>query len=319
MYNIIWKSKIWFAFSAILIVISLSSIFYNKISTWSFLNFWLDFTWWTMMEVSFKWDVEKEKISWFLEEKFHDFYPNIQQTWKEDWWTQFFIKTKALDEKTHTDIKFGLKEEFWEFTESEFRTIWASVWEKMKENAFIALLIAIVTIIFYIAYAFRNLPAELSSFKFWFTAIVALVHDIIITIWVFSLMWIFTWIEIDALFITALLTVMWFSVHDTIVVFDRIRENTQRRNWTSNFPEISNNAVNQTIARSINTSVSTLFPLVTLYLFWAESIELFVLALIVWISIWTYSSIFVAASLLVAISHKWELTERKKIKTSDEF
>jgi preprotein translocase subunit SecF len=174
-------------------------------------------------------------------------------------------------------------------------------------------------IVLYIAFAFRNLPKELSSFRFWFTAIAALVHDVLITIWVFSLMWIFTWVEIDALFITALLTVMWFSVHDTIVVFDRIRENTQRRWEKQKFEEISNNAVNQTIARSINTSVSTLFPLIALYFFWAESIELFVLALIVWIAIWTYSSIFMATPLLVAISHKWELTERQKVKTYEEF
>lgn len=315
MYNIIWKSKIWFTFSAILIAISLWSVSYNKITTWSFLNFWLDFTWWTMMEVVFDWDVEKDKVSWYLEENFHDFYPSVQQTWKND----FFIKTKALDEKTHADLKFGLTEKFWKYSENEFRTIWASVWEKMKSNAFIALLVAVITIILYIAYAFRNLPTELSSFKFWITAIAALAHDIIITIWVFSLMWIFTWVEIDALFITALLTVMWFSVHDTIVVFDRIRENTQKRKWTSNFPEIANNSVNQTLARSINTSVSTLFPLLALYFFWSESIELFVLALIVWILVWTYSSIFIATPLLVAISHKWELTERKKIKTSDDF
>ena len=315
MYNIVWKSKIWFAFSAVLILISLWSLSYNKISTWSLLNFWLDFTWWTMIEATFDWEVEKENLTLFLEENFNDFYPSVQKTWEKD----FFIKSKALDEETHSLVKSSLKEEFWEFTESEFRTIWASVWEKMKENAFIALLIAIITIIFYIAYAFRNLPKELSSFKFWFTAIAALVHDIIITIWVFSLMWIFTWVEIDALFITALLTVMWFSVHDTIVVFDRIRENTQKREKTSNFEEISNNAVNQTISRSINTSISTLFPLVALYFFWAESIELFVLALIVWISIWTYSSIFVATPLLVSVSHKWELTERKKVKTYEEF
>ena len=315
MYNIVWKSKVWFIFSSILIAISLGSVSYNKISTWNFLNFWLDFTWWTMIEITFDWNVEKEKVSWFLEEKFHDFYPKIQQVSEKD----FFIKTKELDEKTYSDIKTGLESEFWKFSETEFMTIWASVWEKMKSNAFIALIVAIITIILYIAYAFRNLPTELSSFKFWFTAILALVHDIIITIWVFSLMWIFTWVEIDALFITALLTVMWFSVHDTIVVFDRIRENTQRRNKTSNFPEISNNAVNQTISRSINTSISTLFPLIALYFFWAESIELFVLALIVWILIWTYSSIFVATPLLVSLSHKWELTERKKIKTSDNF
>jgi len=315
MYNIVWKSKIWFVFSAILIAISLSSVAYNKISTWNVLNFWLDFTWWTMIEATFEWDVEKEKVLTVLEDNFHEIYPTVQQTWEKD----FFIKSKALDEQLHTNVKLALEENFWKFSETEFRTIWPSVWEKMKENALIAILVAILMIIFYIAFAFRNLPKELSSFKFWFTAIAALTHDIIITIWVFSLMWIFTWVEIDALFITALLTVMWFSVHDTIVVFDRIRENTQRRSKTSNFPEICNNSVNQTLARSINTSVSTLFPLIALYFFWADSIELFVLALVVWIAIWTYSSIFVATPLLVAISHKWELTERKKIKTYEEF
>lgn len=315
MYNIVWKAKTWFVLSAILVLVSIWSVSYNKISTWSLLNFWIDFTWWTMLWATFDNEVEKENLSVFLEENFHDFYPVVQQTWEKD----FFIKSKALDEVSHANLKTELETEFWTFTQNEFRTIWPSIWEKMKENALIALFVAIITIIFYIAFAFRNLPKELSSFKFWVTAIVALTHDILITVWVFSLMWIFTWVEIDALFITALLTVMWFSVHDTIVVFDRIRENTQRRSKTSNFEEICNNSVNQTISRSINTSVSTLFPLVALYFFWSESIELFVLALIVWIAIWTYSSIFLATPLLVSVSHKWELTERKKVKTSDEF
>ena len=315
MYNIVWKSKIWFFISSILIAISLWSVTYNKISTWSFLNFWIDFTWWTMISATFTDKVEKDNLNSFLWNNFHDLYPTVQKTWEKD----FFIKTKALDEKVHSEVKTEIEKKFWKFTENEFSTIWPSVWEKMKHNALIALSVAILMIILYIAFAFRNLPKELSSFKFWFAAIVALVHDVTITIWAFSLMWIFTWVEIDALFITALLTVLWFSVHDTIVVFDRVRENTQRRKTSSNFPEICNNAVNQTLARSINTSVSTLFPLITLFFFWAESIQLFVLALIVWIAIWTYSSIFLATPLLVSISHKWELTERAKLKTSDDL
>jgi len=316
MYNIIWKSKIWFAISSILILISLWSLTYNKVTTWNLLNFWIDFTWWTMMEDVFDKDTSKIDVQNFFETNYKDLYPTIQQTSKND----FYIKTKALDEKQHADLKAKIKAKFWDFTEKEFTTIWPSVWEKMKSNALIAILVAILAIVLYIAYAFRNLPEELSSFKFWFTAIAALAHDIIITVWVFSLMWIFTWVEIDALFITALLTVMWFSVHDTIVVFDRIRENTQRRKKSSNFEEICNNAVNQTLARSINTSVSTLFPLLALYFLWAELIWLFVLALIVWITIWTYSSIFLATPLLALISHKWELTERKnRIKTSDDL
>lgn len=315
MYNIVWKSKIWFLISSILIAISLWSVAYNKISTWSFLNFWIDFTWWTMISANFDKEISKDDLSSFLWKNFHDLYPTVQKTW----WEDFFIKTKALDEKAHSEFKSKIENKFWTFNETEFSTIWPSVWEKMKDNAVIAIAVAILMIILYIAYAFRNLPKELSSFKFWFAAIVALVHDVTITVWVFSLMWIFTWVEIDALFITALLTVLWFSVHDTIVVFDRVRENTQRRKSNSNFPEICNNAVNQTLARSINTSVSTLFPLIALFFFWAESIQLFVLALIVWIAIWTYSSIFLATPLLVSISHKWDLHEREKLKTSDDL
>ncbi|MCD5382657.1 protein translocase subunit SecF [Candidatus Gracilibacteria bacterium] len=316
MYNIIGKSKIWFAISLTLIFISLGSLAYNKITTGNILNFGLDFTGGTMMKVIFDKNVTKSDLKSVFDEKFSSLYPSIQSVGNND----FLIKTKELDEKNHADVKFALKEKFGEFTEKEFTTIGASVGEKMKYNAMIALLVAIVIIIFYIAYAFRNLPEELSSFKFGITAIIALAHDIIITIGVFSLMGIFTGVEIDALFITALLTVMGFSVHDTIVVFDRIRENTQRRKKTSNFEEISNNAVNQTLSRSINTSVSTLFPLIALYFFGAESIQLFVLALIVGIAIGTYSSIFIATPVLVGMSHKGELTERKsKIKTSDDL
>jgi len=262
------------------------------------------------MELQFEEDTNKEKLTNILENNFTELYPSIQQTWENE----FFVKTKALNEESHNEVLNIIRENFWKFEEPQFNTIWPSIWEQMKENALIALLVALVMIIFYIAFAFRNLPEELSSWKFWFTAIAALVHDVIITIWAFSLMWIFTWIEIDALFITALLTVMWFSVHDTIVVFDRIRENTHRKWPNDKFEDISNNSVNQTITRSINTSVSTLFPLIALYAFWSESIEMFVLALIVWITIWTYSSIFLATPLLVSLSFKWELSDIKKKK-----
>ena len=310
MLNIVWKSKIWFTTSLILIFISIWSMIFNKIDTWNFLNFWIDFSGWTMMEVEFPQKIDQKNLLENLEKEFPDFYPKIQSTWEN----KFFIKTKALEGDNHKIVLDKIEQDFWKFEEVQFNTIWPSIWEKMKSNALIALIVALITIILYIAFAFRNLPDELSSWNFWFTAIAALAHDIIITIWAFSLMWIFTWIEIDALFITALLTVMWFSVHDTIVVFDRLRENTHKKIANQTFEEIANNSVNQTIDRSINTSVSTLFPLVALYIFWSESVEMFILALIVWIVIWTYSSIFLATPLLVSISHKWELSDIVKRK-----
>src|SRR5690606_2888898 len=127
-----------------------------------------------------------------------------------------------------------------------------------------------------IAYAFRKIPKRVSPWRFGFAAIFALVHDVLITLGVFALLG----LEINAFFITALLTIMGFSVHDTIVVFDRIRENLKSQTREQSFGDIADISLNQTLARSINTSVSTLFPLLALYIWGAPSIQTFVLALI---------------------------------------
>jgi len=129
-------------------------------------------------------------------------------------------------------------------------------------------------------------------------AIVALAHDIIIILGIFVLLGKFMGVEIDALFITAVLTILGFSVHDTIVVFDRTRENLRRGEYET-FKETANAALNQTLARSINTSVSTLFTLVALLIFGTASIHYFVLALVLGIIVGTYSSLFIATPLLV--------------------
>ncbi len=147
---------------------------------------------------------------------------------------------------------------------------------------------------FYIAYAFRKIPKRVSPWKFGFSAIVALAHDIVITLGVFALLG----YEVNVFFITALLTIMGFSVHDTIVVFDRIRENLKGQTSKQSFGDIADISLNQTLARSINTSVSTLFPLLALYIWGAGSLRTFVFALIVGILVGTYSSIFIASPVL---------------------
>ena len=308
--KVINKSKIWFTLSISLVLISIFSLIVNYFNSWEFLNYWIDFKWWTMMEIHFEKQVSKQDVVETSNSLAENLSPMVQSIW-DNW---YIIRTLEMDNEVHKKFISELKWKLWKFTEPQFTSIWPSIWKAMKENAFIALWVALVAIILFIAFSFRNLPDQLSSWKFWLSAIVALAHDVIITIWVFSIMWIVQWIEIDTLFITALLTVMWFSVHDTIVVFDRIRENIHKKIAWDDFAKIGDISINQTISRSINTSISTLLPLITLYLFWSDSISMFILALIVWITIWTYSSIFLATPFLIFISSKWELGDIKRKK-----
>jgi preprotein translocase subunit SecF len=162
-----------------------------------------------------------------------------------------------------------------------------------------------------VAWAFRNTPPPVSPWGFGIMAIVALLHDALFVLGVFSLLGHFLGVEVDALFVTAILTVIGFSVHDTIVVFDRIRENLRRDKGS--FETIVNNSILETVARSINTSLTVLLTLLALFLFGGQSIRLFVLALLIGIASGTYSSIFNASPLLVTL-HNWRLKRIQKAK-----
>ncbi|MGI5837889.1 MAG: protein translocase subunit SecF, partial [Chloroflexota bacterium] len=174
---------------------------------------------------------------------------------------------------------------------------------EIVRNAIIAVAAASVGILLYIAYAFRRVK---NSFRWGTCAVLALVHDALIVLGTFSILGRVFHIELDSLFITAVMTVIGFSVHDTIVVFDRIRENYGRRSG-DRLENIVNHSIMQTIGRSLNTSITTLLVLIALYMFGGVTIQNFVLALIIGIVVGTYSSIFVAASLLVV----WEYGELK--------
>lgn len=306
--KIIQRSIIWFTFSGILTVISFAAFAYNYVKFWNILNFWIDFTWWAMMEIKFEKEVQKDTLISTSNELLKSYYPLIQSIWNNS----YIIRTKEISDDTHKKFLSDLKWKLWDLSEKQFTTIWPSVWETMKKNAFIAIFVAIIVIIIFIAFSFSNLPEELSSWKFGISAIVALVHDVIVTTWVFAILWIVKWVEIDPLFITAILTVIWFSVHDTIVVFDRIRENMQKKHSWDDFTKVWEVSLNQTFERSINTSVSTLIPITALYLLWSESISLFMLALVFWITFGTYSSIFIATPFLILISPKWKLHDIRK-------
>ena len=169
---------------------------------------------------------------------------------------------------------------------------------ELKRKSVWAIAIALFFIVSYISWAFRKVSYPVESWKYGIAAILALAHDIILPLGVFSALGHFYGVEIDSLFLTAILTVLGFSVHDTIVVFDRIRENLFKH-VQIDFEATVNKSVNETIMRSINTSLTTLLVLVALYLFGGESIRYFTLTLIIGITVGTYSSIFVASPLLV--------------------
>jgi preprotein translocase subunit SecF len=189
-------------------------------------------------------------------------------------------------------------------SEERFESIGPVIGKELREKAWIALLLAVIMIIAYIAYAFRKVSKPVSSWKFGIAAIVALVHDIVIVTGLFSILGFLIGAEVDSLFITALLTILGFSVHDSIVVFDRTRENLSKH-YSSDFEEVVNDSVNQTIVRSINTSFTTLLVLFILYIFGGASIANFILALIAGVIVGTYSSIFVASPIIVTW-YKWD-------------
>lgn len=225
---------------------------------------------------------------------------------------RLIIRTKPINDKQNTDLLKELKLKVKSVKQDEFETIGPSIGNEITMNALKAILLASVLIVLYIAWSFRTVPKPTSSWRFGICAIIALVHDALVLIGIFSLLGHFAGVEVDSLFITALLTVIGFSVHDTIVVFDRIRENL-RRTIDLPFPQVVNDSILQTLVRSLNTSLTAILVLFTLLIFGGSTLRWFITALLIGITSGTYSSIFNAAPLLVA----WhEFDERRKKKNA---
>lgn len=178
--------------------------------------------------------------------------------------------------------------------------IGSSISKQLKQNAILAIILAIIGIALYIAWSFRKISHPIASWQYGIGAIIALAHDIIITLGIFVLLGKFFNVEIEASFVAALLTILGYSVNDTIVVYDRIRENLIRSDRKEGFESIVNKSIIETIARSINTSLTVVIVLVTIVLFGGESIKYFSLAILIGVMVGTYSSIFVASALLVS-------------------
>ncbi len=177
--------------------------------------------------------------------------------------------------------------------------IGGSVSAQIKKNAIIGVILASIGIALYIAWAFRRVAYPVTSWEYGLGAIIALGHDILVTIGVFAFLGKFYGIEVGVPFIAALLTILGYSVNDTIVVYDRIRENLLREHGKTDFENTVNRSLNQTLGRSVNTSMTVIITLIAITLFGGESIRYFSLAILVGVAFGTYSSIYVASALLV--------------------
>lgn len=290
MFNITAKRNYFYAFSLILIILSIISIFVWK------LNLSIDFRGGANIEISLP---QAEQQINKIEQIGADSGIEIDST-RIAGDDKIIIRTNDLSTEEHSKFITNLKTSLGDsVSEESYQTVGPVVSRSLTNKAIWAVIVASIAIILYIAYAFRKVPKPASSWHFGMTAVAALIHDLIITTGFVSVVGHFySWMQVDSLFITALLTIMGFSVHDTIVVFDRLRENMIKHPG-SEIEVLASDSILQTISRSINTSLTTILVLVALFVLGGQSISHFVLILIAGITFGTYSSIFIATMLLI--------------------
>ncbi|HZE87573.1 MAG TPA: protein translocase subunit SecF [Methylomirabilota bacterium] len=297
MLNIIGKKNWYFVISLLVIIPGVISLL-----MWG-INLSIDFTGGSRMTLSSQQVINNQNVS-KVQNIFHQ--QNIEVVTTQVSGKQIILRTKPMTEKQDAQILTSLQQ-IGSFKQEEFETIGPVIGKEITLNALKSIAIAAFLIVFYIAWSFRKVPKPVSSWRFGICAIIALLHDVLVVVGIFSLLGHFFHVEVDNLFVTAILTVVGFSVHDTIVVFDRIRENL-RRTISTPFAQVVNDSILQTLVRSLNTSLTALLVLLTLLIFGGESVRWFIVALLIGITSGTYSSIFNAAPLLVL----WEEFDAKR-------
>jgi len=216
------------------------------------------------------------------------------------------LRFAEVDEPTHQNVLNALKE-FSDLEELRFESVGPVIGEETKQKSSWAILFVSVMILVYVAWAFKKVSYPVSSWQYGVVALIALIHDIIITVGVMAFVGHFTKMEVGVPFVAALLTILGYSVNDTIVIFDRIRENLIKGAISLDFEAIINRSLKETYFRSFTTGISTLFVLFAILFFGEASTQHFVLTLIIGIIVGTYSSIFFASPLLFS----WAMLKRK--------
>jgi preprotein translocase subunit SecF len=291
--NLIKYRKIWYSISLLLIIPgALSLIFWGLKPS-------IDFTGGT--EVEFAGTTDREKVETLAKGAgFDNFTTTVHGN-------NVIFSTRNVDAEKEKQLTSDIESNIDGAKQVRLDTVGPSISREITRNAFLMTVAASLVIVIYVAIMFRKVPKPANSWEFGLLAVVALLHDALIVLGIFSLLGHFFGIEINPLFITAILTIIGFSVHDTIVIFDRIRENLVHGSYPD-FQTTVSVSIFEMLPRTLNTSFLVWGILLILYLFGGESVRYFVLALVIGIFAGTYSSILVASPLLVT----WDELKRKR-------
>lgn len=296
--------KIFYAFSIILVVLSIAAMF-----TWGF-NLGIDFKGGSVLEVAYT--SASTSTSAIIRPSLDDAKASLDAIKLNNYSlipigdNGYILRASEITPAEKVNVENALSQNGkYTLEEKQFDSIGPLLGQESKNKAIISILLVLLAIVIFITFAFRKVSKPVSSWIYGLVAIIALVHDVIIPTGVFVLLGHLKGFEIDTLFVTALLVILGFSIHDTIVVFDRIRENLRHdQNHKKPFEQIVGESIGQTFTRSINTSLTVLLSLLVLYFIGSTATHNFVLALLIGITAGTYSSIFIGSALLVTIA-KW--------------
>jgi len=294
MIDLIGKRFKFFAFSAVLLVLCVIVL------ATSGLKMGIDFSSGSLLSLSFDQEVAIEDVRQELASLGHD-KAIVQVTGEGD----FLIRTFAMDTNDKAAVEEALETRFGEMAELSFENVEPVIARQTANNAIIAVIAASVGIMVYITWAFRRMP---KPFRYGTCAIAALVHDVVVVVGLFAILGIPLNLEVNLMFITGVLAVIGYSVNDTVIVFDRIREN-RLNHLNADFAGIVNKSLVETLTRSLNTGLTTVLVILALLLFIGSTIENFSIAMFIGVVTGIYSSIFTASALLVV----WERKEWKRL------
>ena len=295
MIDLIGKRSWYFLASAVVIVVGLFSLLLPGGLKWG-----IEFTAGSAMTLSFDAGVDQAQLREELAERGYD-EAIIQRTTGGS----FLVRTRQISQEEKGKLEADLGEGLGPLQVLDFYTVSPVVASEIRPKAVIAVSMAAVGILLYISWAFRRIPRP---FRYGSCAIVALAHDVLVVLGIFSILGRLFNIQIDAMFITAVLAVVGYSVNNTVVVFDRVRENLSK-DISRQFEVVVGRSLVETVSRSLNTSLTTIFVLLALYLFGGVTIRNFILVLLLGTVAGTYSSLLVASQLLVV----WERGDLGKL------
>ena len=287
--DVVGRSKTWFSISLVLLLVGLTSMAFSLATFGAPLRLGLDFSGGTLLDLRFEQSVTTQEIRDVLSTR--DLGGSVIQLDPETQ-SQALIRMPPLSESERLAVEAEIGEQVGAFDRQLVETVGPIVGQQLLRLGIVAVLISFLLIVVYLGLRFQ---LDYAIF-----AIAALLHDIILTIGLFSLLGLAVGLEVDSLFIVSLLTIIGFSVNDTVVIYDRIRENRRLISRKVRFEDVVNLSLNQTFARSINTTLTTMLPLLAIALLGGPTLKGFALALLLGFGLGVYSSIFIASPLLVS-------------------